>query len=91
MEFNSPDPPLTFDEPGAELMVQQVALAMWETWVANQYFKANQSVPDREMLEALRGCVLPARQADLEVLDLANGLTIGETATELLRIHYPRT
>ena len=72
-------------------MDEKVALAMWETWVANQYFKANQSVPDREMLEALRGCVLPAREADLEVLDLAHGLTIGEVAVELLRVHYPRT
>jgi hypothetical protein len=71
-------------------MDQIEALAMWETWVANQYFKANQSVPDREMLEALLGCVLPAREADLEVLDLGKELSIGEAATELLRVHYPR-
>ena len=72
-------------------MDQQEALATWETWVANQYFKANQSVPDREMLEALRGCVLPAREADLEVLGLGKELAIGEAAAELLRIHYPST
>ncbi len=65
------------------------ALGMWETWVANQYFEASRSVPDREMLEVLRGSTLPARQADLEVLGLKNWLTIGEAATELLKIHYP--
>jgi hypothetical protein len=72
-------------------MDEKEALGTWETWVANQYFKANQTVPDREMLEALRGCVLPARQTDLEVLDLGSELTIGEAATELLKVHYPRT
>lgn len=72
-------------------MDQNEALGMWETWVANQYFKANQSVPDREMLEALLGSELPAREADLEVLDLGKGLTIGEAAAELLKVHYPRT
>jgi hypothetical protein len=72
-------------------MDQKEALAMWETWVANQYFKASQSAPDREMLKALRSCVLPAREADLEVLDLGKGLTIGEAAVELLSIRFPRT
>jgi hypothetical protein len=70
-------------------MDMEEAIGMWETWVANQYFEASQSVPDREMLDVLRSSKLPAREADLEVLGLKKWLTIGEAATELLKIHYP--